>query len=58
MLPSTVDPTDFELTLSTGEKVTPEVASIYPNWELNERSTVVIFGHFGNRLQPDSPGLI
>ncbi len=58
VLPSTVDPTDFELTLNTGEKVMPEVASIYPNWELNERSTVVIFGHFGNRLPPDSPGLI
>lgn len=57
-LPSTLDPTDFALTLNTGEVVTPEVASIVPNWELNERSTAVIFGQFGNRLDPTSDGLI
>lgn len=57
-LASTLDPTDFALTLNTGEVVTPEVASIVPNWELNERSTAVIFGQFGNRLDPSSEGLI
>jgi hypothetical protein len=57
-LPSTLDPTDFALTLNTGEVVTPEVASMVPNWELNERSTAVIFGQFGNRLDPSSDGLI
>ena len=58
VLPSSLDASDFLLTLNTGEQVQPEVASVYPNWELNERSTVVIFGHFGNRLPPESPGLI
>ena len=57
-LPSTLDPTDFALTLNTGEVITPEVSSIVPNWELNERSTAVIFGQFGNRLDPSSDGLI
>ena len=58
VVPSTLNPTDFELTLNTGEKVTPDVASIFPNWELNERNTVVIFGQLGNRVSPDAPGLI
>ena len=44
LLPSTVDPTDFMLTLNTGEQVFPEVASINPNAEYNERQTIVIFG--------------
>ena len=27
-----------------------------PNWELNERNTVVVFGDFGNRTPSDEPG--
>ncbi|MDP6890471.1 MAG: hypothetical protein QF471_04010 [Phycisphaerales bacterium] len=50
--PSTVDPTDFRVTLSDGSVVTPEAASIFPNFEFNERSTVVIFGEFGDRRDP------
>ena len=53
---STVNATDFLLTLNTGEKVYPDVASIAPNTEWNERSTVVVFGQFGNRISPGSPG--
>ena len=34
--------------------VTPAAASIFPNFEYNERSTVVMFGRFGNRLDPDA----
>lgn len=58
VLPSTVDRTDFAVTLNTGEVVTPYVASITPNLEYNERSVVVIFGEFGNRLTPGTPGAI
>ena len=52
--PSTVSPGDFRVTLSDGSVVTPAAASIFPNFEYNERSTVVMFGRFGNRLDPDA----
>ena len=45
----TVDLTDFQFTLNTGEIVFPNSAGMLPNWELNERNTVVVFGDFGNR---------
>lgn len=45
----TVDPTDFQVTLNTGVTVAPHAAGMYPNWEENERNTVVLFGDFGNR---------
>ncbi len=54
--PSTVDGSDFRFVLNDGTVVTPLVASINPNLELNERSTVAIFGEFGNRLAPHEPG--
>jgi hypothetical protein len=58
VLPSTVLPTDFSITLNTGEVVTPYVAAINPNLEFNERSVVVLFGSFGNRLIPGTTGAI
>ncbi len=58
VLPSTVHPEAFRITLNTGQTVTPLVASIVPNLEYNERNTVVIFGEFGNRLSPGSEGAI
>ncbi len=58
ILPSTLDPTDFLLTLNTGERVVPDVASISPNLEFNERHVAVVFGEFGNRLHPDEPGAV
>ena len=45
----TVDPTDFRLTLNTGETAVPHAAGLFPNWERNERNVVVLFGDFGNR---------
>jgi len=45
----TVNLTDFQFTLNTGEIVYPNSAGMLPNWELNERNTVVVFGDFGNR---------
>ncbi len=58
VLPSTLGPTDFLVTLSDGRRVTPQVASIFPNVEYNERNTAVLFGEFGNRLLPGNSGAI
>ncbi len=59
VLPSTVDGSDFEVTLNTGKKVIAQAASINPNLEYNERSTVVITSDaFGNRTAPGTPGAI
>lgn len=56
--PSTVSASAFRIVLNTGQVVQPDVASILPNVEYNERSTVVIFGDFGNRITPGDPGSI
>ena len=58
ILPSTLDADDFKVTLSNGTSVTPQVTSIWPNFEYNERSVAVLFGHFGNRVPPNQPGAI
>ncbi len=58
VLPSSVSANDFRVTLNTGQVVTPLAASITPNLEYNERSTVVILGYFGNRIAPGQPGAI
>jgi len=50
--PSTVRPENFKVILNDGSEVTPAGASIFPNFEYNERSTVVLVGDFGNRLNP------
>jgi Ca2+-binding RTX toxin-like protein len=56
VLASTLNPTDFRVTLNTGEVVTPITASYLPNLEFNERQTVVVSGDWGNRLQPGETG--
>ena len=59
VLPSTVDGSDFEVTLNTGERIIADGASINPNLEYNERSTVVLVSQrFGNRVTPGSPGAV
>ncbi|HTZ25272.1 MAG TPA: hypothetical protein VMC83_14875 [Streptosporangiaceae bacterium] len=58
ILPSTLDADDFKVTLSNGTSVSPQVASIWPNYLYNERSVAVLFGHFGNRIPPGQPGAI
>lgn len=58
VLPSTVKPWDFLLTLNTGQTVQPQVASISPNLFYNKRTCVVIFGQFGNRLSPGTQGAV
>ena len=54
----TVDLTDFQFTLNTGEIVFPNSAGMLPNWELNERNTVVVFGDFGNRGLSSEEGAV
>ena len=56
ILPSSVDPNNFELELNTGRKVNPLYAALNPNYEFNERQTVVVTGYFGNRLGSDAVG--
>lgn len=52
--PSTLDPTDFVVILNNGTRVTPEVCSIVPNADYNERAVAVLFGKFGNRASPQT----
>ena len=52
----TVDPTQFQFTLNTGRVVFPKAAGMIPNWELNERNVVVVFGQLGNRGLPGEAG--
>lgn len=58
LLPSTVDPTDIQITLNTGEVVQPLYAALNPNYDFNERQTMVVFGYFGNRLTPGTNGAV
>lgn len=54
----TVNPTDFKFTLNTGKVVFAHAAGMNPNWENNERSTVVLFGDFGNRRTSSDPDVV
>jgi hypothetical protein len=56
LLPSSVYPSEFQLVLNTGKIVYPDVASLAPNFYYNERSCVVIFGRFGNRIPVTADG--
>ncbi|WP_051341021.1 calcium-binding protein [Azospirillum halopraeferens] len=58
LLPSTVNATDIAITLNTGEVVTPVAAALNPNFDYNERHVIVVFGEFGNRLAPGTPGAV
>ena len=51
VLTSTVHPEDFLFTLNNGDQVVPNSVGMVPNYELNERNTIVAFGDFGNRLE-------
>ena len=55
VLTSTVHPEDFLFTLSDGSQVVPHAMTMTPNWETNERNTMVAFGDFGNRGIGDEP---
>jgi hypothetical protein len=48
----TLRPSQFRFTLNTGEVVDVGVITMMPNFELNERNTVVMFADLGNRGLP------
>jgi hypothetical protein len=54
--PPSVTPAAFQITMNTGDVITPLVASFLPNTEYNERQTVVLTGYWGNRILPGNPG--
>lgn len=58
VVPSTVLPGNFRVHLNTGEVVTPLYVAQNPNYDLNERQTIVAFGYFGNRLPSDDPAAV
>lgn len=58
LLPSTVLPRNFRVRLNTGEAVTPLYVAQNPNYDLNERQTIVAFGYFGNRLPSEDPASV
>ena len=45
----TIDITDFQYTLNNGEIGVLTGITMFPNWELNERNVVVLYGEFANR---------
>ncbi|MBN9477175.1 MAG: hypothetical protein ABS43_00970 [Bordetella sp. SCN 67-23] len=55
VLPASVSPEAFRITLNDGSTVTPITASFIPNLEYNERQTVVLTGYWGNRVAPGQP---
>ncbi len=55
VLTNTIDLTDFQFTLNTGEIIRPLAASSQPNWENNERNCVVVWNDWGNKLPSSDP---
>lgn len=51
----TLRPSQFRFTLNTGEQPEVNVITMTPNFELNERNTVVMFADLGNRGLPGEP---
>lgn len=51
----TLRPSQFRWTLNTGEVVGTDAITMTPNFELNERNTVVMFTELGNRGLPGEP---
>jgi hypothetical protein len=55
---STVQGSDFLVTLNDGTQVVADVAAFSPNSDYNERAVAVLFGQFGNREDLDAPGVL
>jgi len=51
----TLRPSQFRFTLNTGDVVGVDAITMTPNFELNERNTVVMFSELGNRGLPGEP---
>jgi len=58
LLPSSVSPDKIAIRLNNGQVVTPVAAALNPNYDHNERHVIVVFGEFGNRLTPGTPGAL
>jgi hypothetical protein len=58
VLASSVQREDIVVLLNNGDAVTPMNISVIPNSEYNERSTLVMNGDFGNRLDPADPAAV
>ena len=56
-LPSTLDGSDFKITLNDGTIATAISATVMPNFEYNERSVLILNGEFGNRLPKSDPAV-
>ena len=56
-LPSTLDGSDFKVTLNDGTIATAISAGVMPNFEYNERSVLILNGEFGNRLPKSDPAV-
>lgn len=52
ILTDTLRPSQFRFTLNTGDVISVEVLTMTPNFEWNERNTVVMFADLGNRGLP------
>lgn len=50
VLPSTVLPENFRIRLNSNETVIPLYVGLIPNYDFNERQTVVVMGYFSNGL--------
>lgn len=55
VLTDTLRPSQFRFTLNTGDVVGVDVVTMTPNFELDERNTVVMFADLGNRGLPGEP---
>lgn len=53
---STIDLSDFKITVSNGEEITPSAVGCFPNVEINERNTIVLVGEFANKRPSSDPG--
>ncbi|CAA0121300.1 Uncharacterised protein [Halioglobus japonicus] len=58
VLASSVRREDIVVRLNNGEAITPMNIGLLPNAEYNERSTLVMNGNFGNRLDPSNPDAV
>jgi hypothetical protein len=57
--PSTLNGSDFEVTLSDGSIISPSNATVGPNFEYNEGTTVVLSDNrMGNRLPKSDPAAL
>lgn len=57
-LSSTVQGADFLVTLNDYTQVYADVATATPNFDYNERASIVLFGQFGNRLELNDPDVL